>query len=184
MAARTEPQHLVHEIPPFVPDDARVLMLGSFPSPKSREAKFFYGHPQNRFWKVLAEVFEDTVPDTIDEKKAFLTRHHIALWDTIASCDIVGANDASIRNAEVNPIDRLLEKSGIRHVFTTGKASGRLYQKYLEERTGIQAVVLPSTSPANRAVTHDKILKAYQQVREAVNEQENGCITDRVQEEK
>ncbi len=170
MVKPAQPQRLVHEIPPFAPEGAKVLILGSFPSPKSREAKFFYGHPQNRFWSVLAEVFGDEPPGTTDEKKAFLEAHHIALWDTIASCEITGASDASIKNAEVNPVDELLDRTGIRHVFTTGKASGRLYAKYLEDRTGIPAVVLPSTSPANRAVSREQIVEAYRQVAEAAGQ--------------
>lgn len=154
----------VHTIKAFIPKDARILMLGSFPSPKSRETGFFYGHPQNRFWKVLAAVFNVPVPETIEEKKAMLQMHHIALWDVLASCRIEGASDSSIKNAVPNNIADAVKGTDIRAVFTTGQKAGALYKRYCMEKTNLPLFVLPSTSPANRTITENDIIKAYRQI--------------------
>ena len=137
-----------HEFPPVYDENSEILILGSFPSVKSREMQFFYGHPQNRFWKVLAQVLNETVPQTIPEKKEMLLRHHIALWDVIASCDIAGSSDSSIRNVVPNDLAYIIGRSRITRIYANGAKSKQLYDKYLAKQLGIEAVQLPSTSPA------------------------------------
>ncbi len=161
--------HVRHEFPALWAPDARVLILGSIPSPKSRAQAFYYGHPQNRFWRVLAAVFgEPELPhEDIEAKKAFALRHHIALWDALEECDIRGAGDASIRNPVPTDIPSLLEWTEIRTIFCTGAASHKYYEKLNYPRTGIHAVRLPSTSPANAAVSFEKLVEAYRQIAEA-----------------
>ena len=151
----------VHPIPPVYDADSNILILGSFPSVKSREAGFFYGHPQNRFWKVTAAVFGEEVPGTIEEKKAFLLRNKIAVWDVIKSCDIEGSSDSSIKNVTVNNLEEILNAADIREIFVNGKTALRYYEKYTEERIGRKAVCLPSTSPANAAWSVDKLVEAW-----------------------
>lgn len=155
------PQTVTHPIPPFCAEGARVLILGSFPSVKSRESGFFYGHPQNRFWRVLAQVFEDTVPTTLEEKKAFLTSHGIALWDVIASCRIEGSADSSIRDVVPNDIASLMQTHNIRAIFTNGKTANALYEKHIHPTLGMTAACLPSTSPANAAWSVEKLVNAW-----------------------
>lgn len=145
----SEKMHISHPIPPFWNKNSRVLILGSFPSVKSRENGFFYGHRQNRFWKVLAAVFDFPVPETIEEKKQLLLENNIALWDVIAACDITGSADSSIRNVKPNDILPIIMKSKITAVFVNGNTAAKLYEKYLFPKTKIKATVLPSTSPAN-----------------------------------
>ena len=151
----------VHNIAPVWDENSRILILGSFPSVKSREAAFFYHHPQNRFWKVLAAVTKDTFPETIEEKKCFLHRHHIAVWDVIASCTITGSSDASIRDVVPNPVEKLLDETEIVQIFVNGKTAERLYNRYLKESCGQEAIVLPSTSPANAAWNLTKLTEAW-----------------------
>ena len=141
----------VHFIPPVFDENSRVLILGSFPSVKSREAGFFYGHPQNRFWTTLAHVMGGDIPHTVDEKRAFLLSHGIALWDVIASCEITGSADASIKNAVANDLSGILKNAPVRRIFTNGATAHKLYCRYLLPQTGIEATQLPSTSPANAA---------------------------------
>ncbi len=150
-----------HPFPPVVDENCRILILGSFPSVKSREDGFFYGHPQNRFWRMLAAVFQECVPITIPDKQSFLLRHHIALWDVIASCEITGSSDASVRNAVPVEIGRILDIAPISRVFCNGALAGKLYQRYLMPVTGIPAVVLPSTSPANAAWSLERLTDAW-----------------------
>ncbi len=159
-------QHIVHPIPPFFKDDSKILILGSFPSVKTRESGFFYGHPQNRFWKVMAAVFKDDVPATVPEKHAFLSRHQIALWDVIHSCDIIGSSDASIRNVTVNDLSVVLDQAPVGKIFVNGKAAEKLYKKYTEPLMQRPAICLPSTSPANAAWTLEKLTEAWKAVRE------------------
>ena len=125
---------------------------------KSREQMFFYGHPQNRFWRVIAAVFGDIVPETVPEKKAFLKKHHIALWDVIGSCDIEGSSDSSIENVVANDISKILKTADIRGIFVNGKTAEKYYKRYIEPQTGIKAICLPSTSPANAAWSVDKLV--------------------------
>lgn len=138
-----------HDLEPYYNKDSKVLILGSMPSVKSKELGFYYMHPQNRFWKTLARVYDEDMPVTINDKKDFLKRHKIALWDTIKSCEIKGSSDSSITNVIPNDINYILNKTNINKVFTTGKKSYNLYYKYCFSNTKIDAEYLPSTSPAN-----------------------------------
>lgn len=154
-------QTVVHTIPPLYDRHSRVLLLGSIPSPKSREIGFFYGHPQNRFWRVLAAVLGEEVPQTIEEKRAMCLKHHVALWDTIARCDIMGASDTSIRNAVPNDIGKLVRESEITRIFATGGKSAELYRKLIEPQLHIPITQLPSTSPANAAWSLERLIEVY-----------------------
>lgn len=154
-------ESLYHTIEPLFDEKSKVLILGSFPSPKSREAGFFYGHPQNRFWRVM-EVITDNPPlDGIESKTAFLKKHHIAMWDVCRSCIITGASDTSIKNAEPNDIGMILKNADIKNIYTTGKKAFSLYQKLVYPMVGRKAICLPSTSPANCACNFEKLVEAY-----------------------
>ena len=159
-------QHIVHPIPPFYDGTSRILILGSFPSVKSRESGFFYGHPQNRFWKLLAEMFGEPVPRAVPEKADMLRRHHIAAWDSIHSCDIEGSSDSSITNVVPNDFSQIFGTADIRAVFTNGKKSHEIYTKYCLPQTGRPAICLPSTSPANAAWNMERLLEAWRQILE------------------
>ena len=154
-------EHIAHPIPPFYDADSQVLILGSFPSVKSREQMFFYGHPQNRFWKVIAGVFGEKVPETIEEKKRLILKHHLALWDVIAGCEIVGSSDASIRNARANDLSAILKNASIKKIIVNGKTAERLYKKHIEPKSGIVAVAMPSISPANAAWKLDMLTEIW-----------------------
>ncbi len=154
-------QLIEHSIDPIFDARSRLLMLGTMPSPKSREQGFFYGHPQNRFWKVLAAVFSAPVPKSIPEKRAFLLEHRIALWDVLASCEIAGASDASIRNPKPNDLRRILDRAPIERIFCTGAKAAQLYRRLCEPTTGIPCLQLPSTSPANAAMRLDDLIEVY-----------------------
>ena len=156
----------VHSIPPVFDQDSRVLILGSFPSVRSREVGFFYGHPQNRFWKTLSSVFNTEAPGTIEEKKAFLLAHRIALWDVIATCEIKGSSDSSIKNATANDVLSLIKQTGITKIYTNGGTAHRLYCRYLQSHVGIEATCLPSTSPANAAWSLERLCQAWRVVNE------------------
>lgn len=166
-----EMESLRHPFPAIYAPDSRILILGSFPSVKSREQMFFYGHPQNRFWRVMATLLSADVPQTVEEKRAFLLANHIALWDVIASCDIAGSSDASIRNVVPNDLTPILETASIRQIFTNGGTAHRLYRKYIYPLTGREDTVLSSTSPANAARSLDALIDAWQPVREALKEE-------------
>ena len=148
---------VTHPFAPIWDENSRILILGSFPSVRSRADNFYYGHPQNRFWRVLAGLYAEPIPQTVEEKKAFLLRHGIALWDVISSCEIENSSDVSIRNAEVNDLSAIFARADIRAVYTNGKAADKLYRKYHER----EAVCLPSTSPANAAWSLEKLLAAW-----------------------
>lgn len=150
-----------HPFPPVMDNGSRILILGSFPSVKSREEGFFYGHPRNRFWPMLAQIFGEPTPLTIPEKQSLLLRHHLALWDVIASCRIEGSSDASIRDAVPVDIRRVLENANIRRIICNGALAGKLYQRHLQPLTGIEAAVLPSTSPANAAWDLPRLADAW-----------------------
>ena len=154
-------ERITHTIPPVYDDCSRVLVLGSMPSPKSRETGFYYGHPQNRFWRVMAALADEPVPNTNERKRDFCLRHHIALWDVLAACDIEGASDASIANAVPNPLARITNASPIEAVFCTGAKSHALYERLCSADVGMHAVKLPSTSPANAAWSLQDLLVAY-----------------------
>ena len=155
---------VVHPIPPVYRADSRILILGSFPSVKSRETGFFYGHPQNRFWPLLARVLGCAVPQSIEEKKAMLLANGIALWDVLDSCDIAGSSDSSIQNAVPNDLSPILNAAKIQAVFCNGTTASRLYERYLLPVTGMQAVRLPSTSPANASFSLDRLTEQWQAV--------------------
>ena len=157
---------IVHPIPPLYDAESRVLILGSFPSVKSREAGFFYGHPQNRFWRVTASLFGDSVPRTTEEKRAFLLRRHIALWDVIRSCEITGSSDASIRNVTPNDLRGILKTAPIRQIFVNGKTAEKYYHRFTEPVLQRPCICLPSTSPANAAWSVERLAAAWEIVRE------------------
>lgn len=156
---------VVHPIKPVFDENSKILILGSFPSVKSREEMFFYGHPQNRFWKVTAAVFGCDVPCTIDEKRAFLLQNNIALWDVIASCDIVGSSDSSIKNVVPNDLDVILQTADIKRIFVNGKTSEKYYNKYIRDKIGREAVCLPSTSPANAQWSSERLIEAWKTIK-------------------
>ena len=155
---------VIHPIEPVYDKNSEVLILGSFPSVKSREAGFFYGHPQNRFWKVIGTVVGEKAPQDIPGRKAFLLRHHIALWDVIGACSIQGSSDTSIRDVEPNDLSRILDSADIKQIFVNGKKAEAVYRKYTEKEIGIKAICLPSTSPANAAWTLDNLIEAWRRV--------------------
>lgn len=156
---------VLHPIAPIYDENSQILILGSFPSVKSREENFYYRHPQNRFWKVLSAVFKDTVPLTVDEKRRFLLRHGIALWDVIQSCEIEGSADSSIRNVTPNDISVILQHADIQRIFLNGKATEKYYAKYLKNKVPVKAFTLPSTSPANAAWSLERLTEAWKIIR-------------------
>ena len=157
-------EHIIHSIEPVFDTESRVLILGTMPSPKSREVQFYYGHPQNRFWRVLAAVLGEEVPQSVPEKEAMLLRHRIALWDVLAECEITGASDSSIRNPVANDLSVILNHAPVQAVFTTGATAWKLYTRLQKPHTGIEAVRLPSTSPANCAVKMEALTEAYKAI--------------------
>lgn len=156
-----EYEHIVHSFEPVYDKASEILILGTLPSVKSRENNFYYGHKQNRFWKVLATLLKEPVPDTIEEKKAMLLAHRIALWDVIQSCDIKGSSDSSIKNVQPTDIGMILEKTNITRIYANGNKAGQLYKRYQFPVTGIEAMVLPSTSPANAAWSLERLCGAW-----------------------
>lgn len=156
-----EYEHIVHSFEPVYDKDSEILILGTLPSVKSRENNFYYGHKQNRFWKVLATLLKEPVPDTIEEKKAMLLAHRIAMWDVIQSCDIKGSSDSSIKNVQPTDIGMILEKTNITRIYANGNKAGQLYKRYQFPVTGIEAMVLPSTSPANAAWSLERLCEAW-----------------------
>ncbi|MCQ4638101.1 DNA-deoxyinosine glycosylase [Anaerovorax odorimutans] len=161
--AKTSPQ--IHNIPPVWDARSQILVLGSFPSVKSREAQFFYGHPQNRFWRVLSGVLDQPVPETIPQKKEFLLENHIAVWDVIASCEIEGSSDSTIRNVVPNDLAHILDHAPIAQIYCNGAKSYDLYRKYCQPCSGRPAVKLPSTSPANAAYSLSRLLESWQVIK-------------------
>lgn len=154
----------VHPIPPLYDEKSCVLILGSFPSVKSREQGFFYGHPQNRFWRVLAALLNEPIPQSVDEKRQMILKHNLALWDVIGSCEITGSSDSSIRNVIPNDIGMLIRKSKINKIYVNGKTAEKYYIKYIEPQIGIKAQCLPSTSPANAAWSFGALLDAWKTI--------------------
>lgn len=152
---------ITHPFPPLYNKNSKILILGSFPSVKSREQCFFYGHPQNRFWKVLSSLLGAEVPTSVEEKRALLLSSNIALWDVIGSCDIVGSSDSSIKNVIPNDISEILKVADIKAIFVNGKTAEKYYKKYTEEKVGIKAVCLPSTSPANATQSIENLLESW-----------------------
>lgn len=161
-----------HTFEPIYNEESRVLILGTFPSVKSRENQFYYGHPQNRFWKVLAAVTGSEVPQTVAEKKEFLLKERIAIWDVIAQCEIIGSSDSSIRNVIPNDLSHLLSQTSISRIYANGGKAHELYQKYSLEQTGRECVKLPSTSPANAAFKIDRLLEHWNDIRSYLHPEE------------
>lgn len=159
-----EYEHFSHEFSPVYTPTSKLLILGSFPSVKSREQCFYYGHPQNRFWKLLARLYGEGIPDSIPAKKDLLIRHDIALWDVIASCEIKGSSDSSIRNVVPNDISSLLQQTAINNIYANGAKAATLYDKYIYPATKRPIIKLPSTSPANAAYNLDKLEMHWQQI--------------------
>ena len=153
-------QRVTHPLEPVFDARSRALVLGTMPSPKSREQGFFYGHPHNRFWRVLAAVLEEPLPQSVEEKRAMLLRRGIALWDVLQRCDIDGASDASIRHGVPNDFSCIFRAADIRAVFTTGQTAARLYRRF----TGADCICLPSPSPANCRVPFDELTAAYRAI--------------------
>ena len=151
----------IHTIPPTYNKLSQILILGSFPSVKSREEGYFYGHPQNRFWQVMSLVFEDELPETIESKKAFLLRHKVAVWDVIASCDITGSSDSSITNVKANDITKVSDKANTMKIYVNGRKADALYKRYIEPQLGKSAIYLPSTSPANARWSLEKLVESW-----------------------
>ncbi len=152
-------EKLIHPLKPIYNKNSKILILGSFPSVYSRKRSFYYAHPQNRFWPVLEKIFNEK----IDNKEKFLLKHHIALWDVIASCEITGSSDASIKNVKVNDINKLIEHTQIKKVLINGKKAYNLYSKYLKNDVAIECISLPSTSPANAKYSLDDLAEIYKE---------------------
>ena len=155
---------VTHEFGAFFDEESRVLILGTIPSPKSREQGFYYGHPQNRFWKVLSDVLDKKTPQTVEERQIFLKENHIALWDVLESCEIKGASDVSIRNARPNDMNEILQVADIQAIFVAGTKAAKLYKKLCLPTCGVEAIQLPSTSPANCGCSDEKLREAYSQI--------------------
>lgn len=162
---------IVHPIPPLYRENSRILILGSFPSVKSREMMFFYGHPQNRFWKVVSALYGDPFPETVPQRRDFLIRHRIAAWDVIRSCEITGSSDASIRDVSVNDLRPILDTAEIEAIYVNGKTAEKLYKRYTEPVVGRPAICLPSTSPANAAWSLERLIEAWSVILPAVNDE-------------
>lgn len=159
-----EYRHIQRQFGPVYDENSKILILGSFPSVKSREVNFFYGHPQNRFWPLMARVLGCAVPQSIEEKKAMLLANDVALWDVLDSCDIAGSSDSSIRNAVPVDIALILRAADIRRIYCNGTAAYELFMKHLAPVCGMTPVKLPSTSPANAAWTMDRLYEQWKQI--------------------
>ncbi len=159
-------ERIIHPFEALYNENSKVLILGSFPSVKSREVSFFYGHPRNRFWKVIPALFGEEEPLTIEKKKELILRRNLALWDSIHSCEITGSSDSSVRNVVPNDISKIIGNSKVSKVFCNGALSHKMYMKYIFPDTKIEAVKLPSTSPANAAYSLDKLIEEWKIIKE------------------
>ena len=160
-----ESSRQTHEFAPVYDEHSRILILGTFPSVKSREQHFYYGHPQNRFWKVLASLTRwPQIPQTIEEKKQMLLQNGIAIWDVIQSCDIAGSSDSSIKNVVPSDIGSILKDSGIKRIYANGNMAKKLYEKYILPEIGVPIIGLPSTSPANAAYSLERLKESWKQI--------------------
>ena len=169
-------QLLTHEFEPVYDKNSRILILGSFPSVRSRQQQFYYGHPQNRFWKILSALCGVPVPESVPEKKIFLLAHRIALWDVIARCEIIGSSDASIRNAEPTDLRIILDQAPIEKICCNGNTAFRLFNKYQKITCGREAVRLPSSSPANAAWSLDRLIEAWREETGAIQKTPAGRL--------
>lgn len=163
---------LAHTFEPVFASNSKILILGSFPSVKSRENNFYYGHPQNRFWRVIAAVFSQAVPITVQEKKKLLLENEIAVWDVIKSCEITGSADSTIKSVTPNDLSPVLSAADIGKIYANGKTAQSLYNKYIKKSTGIDIAVLPSTSPANAVYSLEKLIKEWS----VINECNRNCV--------
>lgn len=154
-------ERITHAFSPVFDSESRILVLGTMPSPKSRELGFYYSHPRNRFWPVLAKILGEEIPVTPEEKKNFCLWHKIALWDVLKECEIEGASDSSIKNAVPNDISIILNSADIKAVFATGTTAVKLYKKFIEPEIGIPVIALPSTSPANAKIKFEELCEEY-----------------------
>lgn len=155
---------VIHPLAPVYDIGSRVLILGTMPSPRSRDQGFYYGHPQNRFWKILCTLYDEPFAQNIPQRLDLLHRHHIALWDVLAQCEISGAKDSSIRDPVANDISSILKQCNIRAIYTTGQTAAKWYKRLIQPYTDIEAITLPSTSPANCAVSMEELLDTYAQI--------------------
>ena len=159
-------ERIIHAFSPVFDSESRILVLGTMPSPKSRELGFYYSHPRNRFWPVLAKIFGEEIPKTPEEKRNFCLRNKIALWDVLKECDIEGASDSSIKNAVPNDLSVILNSAKIQAIFATGATAAKLYKKFIEPETKIPATALPSTSPANAKIKFEELVEEYKRILE------------------
>lgn len=150
-----------HTFEPVFDKKSKVLILGTFPSVKSREQGFYYGHAQNRFWRVTANILDEPIPQTVEEKKAMLIKNHIALWDVAKSCEIVGSSDSSMKNVIANDIQAILSAAEIECIFANGKTAAQLYNKLIYPKTKVSINILPSTSPANASCSLDRLIQEW-----------------------
>ncbi len=157
-------EHVIHPFDPLYDKQSRILILGSFPSPQSRKQQFFYGHPQNRFWRIMAKVLDEDVPCTIEEKKEMMKRNHIALYDAIYSCDIIKASDSSIRNVVPSDLSSIIEGSKISRIYCNGRKSFECFLRYQKDIIKMDAIMLPSTSPANASFTLEKLYESWKEI--------------------
>ena len=157
---------LEHEFPPLYNENSKVLILGSFPSVKSREVQFYYGHPQNRFWKLMADILNEDLPYSVEDKRKMMLSHRVALWDVIESCEIKGSSDSSIRNAKVNDLSIILNSCDIKQIFVNGTAAYKLFEKYQKPLIERDAIKLPSTSPANAAWNLERLKSEWNKIRD------------------
>ncbi len=153
--------HISHPFEPVYDNNSKILVLGSFPSIKSRENNFYYGHPQNRFWKILENIFDEKIDNSIQNKKEFLLKHNIALWDTIKSCDIQSSSDSSIKNAIPNDIENIIKNTNISSILCNGNISYKIFNKYFKDKINIQVICLPSSSPANAKFSLDMLTNIW-----------------------
>lgn len=164
-----EYQQVCHEFEPVYDKNSKILILGSFPSVKSREQQFYYGHPQNRFWKVLAAITGYPIPETIEAKKKMLLENGIAIWDVIAQCEIIGSSDSSIRNVIPTDLEKVLQETGIVQIYANGGTAKKLFEKYQKKNCDREIIGLPSTSPANAAYSLERLLGAWSCIKNELN---------------
>lgn len=157
-------EYVTHNFAPIFDQNSQILMLGTMPSPKSRETGFYYGHPRNRFWKVVSDVCGEPLPESKEDKIQFALRNRIAIWDVLAGCEIAGADDSSIRNPIPNDMNVILERANIKAIFATGTKAAQLYRRHCQPKTGIEVICLPSTSPANCRISYEQLYEAYSQI--------------------
>lgn len=161
---------VTHTFLPIYNEESRILILGTFPSVKSREENFYYGHPQNRFWKIIANISDEPVPMTIEEKKRMLLSHHIAVWDVIHTCEIEGSSDSSIKNVTANELSIITNHANIKHMYANGDKAYRLYMKFCQKSLNREIIKLPSTSPANAAFSMERLLESWAVIKEDIGE--------------